>query len=72
MSKQQHPAQYNGWAVVTAMPVGWAVDKHAGSPYPSSVFITPAGTSPLYDRRRMILVTNKPISNVDKSLYQGS
>lgn len=47
-------SRYKYWDVVEEIPQGWVVCKYAGSPMPSSVFIT-NGKSLLNGQKRAIL-----------------
>jgi len=59
--------KYKDWYVLDEMPEGWVIDKTAGSPYPSSVFIT-NGKSPLNGQKRAIL---KVDSNYTEKAYNS-
>lgn len=59
--------KYKDWYVLDKMPEGWVIDKTAGSPYPSSVFIT-NGKSPLKGQKRAIL---KVDSNYTEKEYNS-
>jgi len=46
--------KYKDWEILEELPKGWQIDKTAGSPYPSSVFVT-NGKSVLNGQKRAIL-----------------
>ena len=53
--------KYRDWEILDNIPFGWIIDKTAGSPIASSVFIT-NGKSVLKGQKRAILLVNsKPI-----------
>ena len=60
-------SRYKYWDVVEEIPQGWVVCKYAGSPMPSSVFIT-NGKSLLNGQERAILkIQSKQDINISKN-----
>jgi hypothetical protein len=46
---------YRGWEVLNEMPEGWVIDKTAGAPLPSTVFIT-NGKAPISGLQKRALL----------------
>ncbi|MCD8430404.1 hypothetical protein LNJ06_09510 [Tenacibaculum finnmarkense genomovar ulcerans] len=60
--------KYKDWHILETIPLGWVVDKTAGSPIANSVFIT-NGKSPLKGQKRAILkINSNPIKYESKPL----
>lgn len=53
--------RYRYWDVLDEMPDGWVIDKTAGSPLASSVFIT-NGKSPISGQQKRAILRVNPIS----------
>lgn len=53
--------KYRDWDVLDEMPEGWQIEKHAGSPYPYSVFIN-NGKSIFNGKKTAILKVEKVIT----------
>lgn len=54
--------RYRYWDVLDEMPDGWVIDKTAGSPLASSVFIT-NGKSPISGQQKRAILRVKPTAS---------
>ena len=57
--------RYRYWDVLDEMPDGWVIDKTAGSPLASSVFIT-NGKSPISGQQKRAILRVKPTASTTR------